>query len=63
MPVAIFVNSIVMRPNGRIVVEASNGSNDGPPFARFEVDARIENRIVIGKRFRFTVEEWPDDRG
>lgn len=58
MKVAVFVTSIVKHSSGRIVVEASNGSHEGPPFVRWETGVPESHGIHIGKRYSLTVEEY-----
>jgi len=58
--VAVFVNGIAaQRPGSGFVVEASNGSDDGPPFVRFELPAELVSKVTIGTRFRLIIEEFP----
>ena len=56
MKVSVFVKLI--DENG--VVEASNGSRNGPPFVRFKLSAADLQYCTIGKRYDLTVEEARD---
>lgn len=54
---AVFVNSIEKNGLGRVIVEASNGKPEGPPFVRFEIPPEAEKDCHIGKRYYITIEE------
>lgn len=57
---SVFVTSVKKSDTGpEAVVEASNGSPDGPPFARFEIPPHMVEDCRIGKRYRIIVED-PD---
>jgi hypothetical protein len=56
----VFVRAIKKTEQGPVVVEASNGGPDGPPFARFELAYGKETADChVGKRYRLTIEEAP----
>lgn len=50
----VFVSSIVKTPAG-ITVEASNGSETGPPFVRFSLLPAFAAECRIGKRYTMTL--------
>lgn len=54
---SVFVNSIEDKGPGGIVVEAFNGSPEGPPFVRFNLPILETQRCNLGKRYILTVEE------
>jgi hypothetical protein len=62
MQVSVFVTSIKKENgSGRVVVEASNGSESGPPFVRFQIQPHQEVfPCVIGKRYYLTIAETLD---
>lgn len=53
---SIFVNKLEATSGG-VIVEASNGGPNGPPFARFKVETRLARNLVIGKRFSLEIRE------
>ena len=54
---SVFVNSICKTNYGAVVVEASNGKPEGPPFIRFTIPSREIDACHIGKRYTITIEE------
>lgn len=50
MRVSVFVKSL-KSDNGKVVVEAANGSSDGPPFVRWTITEIEARDIVIGHMF------------
>jgi hypothetical protein len=55
---AVFVKSIVKGSFGTIV-EAVNGSEDGPPYVKFQLPVEEVSSCFIGKRYLLTIEEYP----
>lgn len=56
--VSVFVSSVKRMTAGPgIIVEASNGGPDGPPFIRFELQDSYSDKCYIGKRYIVTIEE------
>lgn len=53
----VFVNSITKTEHKGIVVQASNGSLEGPPFVRFTLLPAQMRDCYIGKRYHITIEE------
>lgn len=53
----VFVNSIVNASIGGVIVEASNGSPEGPPLIRFRITQLEAKNIHIGKSYSITIEE------
>lgn len=58
MKEAVFVRSINTTEHGHVVVEASNGGPDGPPFVRFQIPRDWVDKCYVGKRYSVTVEEF-----
>lgn len=56
---SVFVRSISKRSNDTTVVEASNGSPEGPPFVRFYLPPNETEKCHIGKRYKIIIEEEP----
>jgi hypothetical protein len=59
MKIAVFVN-YVMKKNGNIVVQASNGSPEGPPSVVFI--AGENEKPYVNKKYWLTIEEEENDR-
>lgn len=59
--VSVFVRSVKNTYTGALVLEASNGGYDGPPFVRFNVPASKAQECYIGKRYILTIEEMTND--
>jgi hypothetical protein len=59
MKVAVFVNAVTKK-DGRVIIEASNGSEFGPPRVIFETG--LDQKPYIGKKYWFTIEEEENDR-
>jgi len=57
MNTSVFVTSIAKSNHGTIVVEASNGSPDGPPFVRFQLPTSEASSCTIGKRYFVIISE------
>lgn len=53
----VFVNAVVVDGLGRIIVEASNGKKEGPPFVRFELPRENIETLRIAHPFVVTIEE------
>lgn len=53
----VYVQSIVKTEAQGIIVEASNGSFNGPPFVRFRISDAEINGCTIGKSYKVTIEE------
>jgi len=58
--ISVFVRSITDTSHGAIVVEASNGKPEGPPFVRFNIPAKDMKKCHIGKRYVLTIEDGED---
>lgn len=56
----VFVTSITKTEHKGIVIEASNGSPEGPPFIRLSLPAQKISKCFIGKRYRINIEESND---
>ena len=54
---SIFVRSIKSTNVGTLIVEASNGRYEGPPFARFTLPSGEISKIAIGKRYVLMIKE------
>lgn len=58
MKAVVFVNSIQKdQARGGVLIDASNGGPEGPPFVRFVEEAHRAPEIHIGKRYEVTIEE------
>lgn len=57
MSMTVFVTSINKTPHTGTVVEASNGSLEGPPVIRFSILAEKEKTCFIGKKYVVTITE------
>ena len=53
----VFVHSIKETKSLGIVIEASNGSHEGPPFVKFNLDPAKRDSCHIGKAYTITIEE------
>lgn len=54
---SVYVNALVTdQDDGRVLITASNGSTEGPPFVKFKVTKTEAENVSIGSRFSVTVE-------
>jgi hypothetical protein len=53
----VFVSSIAKQDNGQIVITASNGKMEGPPFVRFTLSTEESKKCFIGKRYVVSIKE------
>lgn len=53
----VFVNSIVKTLQKGVIMEASNGSPEGPPFIRINLPQEDVDECHIGKQYQIIIKE------
>lgn len=54
---SVFVRSIKTTDHGTLIIEASNGRKEGPPFIRFSLPSSEQKNCHIGKRYMMKIKE------
>ena len=57
MQFSVFVHKIINTKAQGVIVEAANGSEEGPPFIRFTLPNSQVKDCYISKRYVVTIEE------